>query len=83
MPKRIEKKVELLIASESEEALQGLIIKILRTAKGLTQKEIAQYLRISRSSVCDIERRGCVNTTQLFALAQLFEVDINIFNFKS
>lgn len=80
MPKRVEKKLEFSIASESEEMLQGLIIKILRIARSKTQQEVADHLQISRSSVCDIERRGCVHTSQLFSLAELFEVDVNLFN---
>jgi DNA-binding XRE family transcriptional regulator len=72
--------ISIQIFADSKHQLQGKIIRILRISAEMSQQQLAEALGISRGAVIDIEKRGSVDGVQLFAIAQIFGVDIDIFN---
>jgi transcriptional regulator with XRE-family HTH domain len=69
----------IVVEGSNEYDLQGKIIKLLRVSKGWSQQQLADKLLVSRGVVINIEKRGARDAVQLFAIASIFEVDINVF----
>ena len=59
-------------------------ITVLRAEKGLSQKEVADQLGVSRQTIISLEKNKYNPSLKLaFELALLFEVDINdVFQYK-
>ena len=59
-------------------------ITVLRAEKGLSQKEVADQLGVSRQTIISLEKNKYNPSLKLaFELAILFEVDINdVFQYK-
>ena len=56
----------------------GERLKALRTAKGLTQQQLAQTLGTTKQSICFIETgKNMPGTRLLLALADFFEVSLD------
>jgi DNA-binding XRE family transcriptional regulator len=67
------------VSASSQHELQGKIIRLLRINKGWSQQQLADLLGVSRGAVIDIEKRGATDGIQLFAIADILDVDIDIF----
>jgi DNA-binding XRE family transcriptional regulator len=70
------------LAASSKHQLQGKIIRTLRISKDMTQQQLADSLGVSRGAIIDIEKKGASDGVQLFAIADILEVDVDIFNPK-
>jgi len=59
-------------------------LMVLRAEKGLSQKEVADLLGVSRQTIISLEKNKYNPSLKLaFELALLFEVDINeVFQYK-
>lgn len=57
--------------------LVGQRIKILRKSKGKTQLELAQYLNVSKSSICNYEKGRNIPIETLVEIANYFDVTVD------
>jgi DNA-binding XRE family transcriptional regulator len=74
--------ISLRLSATTERGLQGKIIRVLRISQGKTQSEVAIALGVSRSTFVQIEKRGVLDTSQLFKLARIFQVNVEIFDIE-
>lgn len=67
------------LSATNQYQLQGKIIRTLRISKDMTQQQLADALGVSRGVVIDIEKKGASDGVQLFAIAEIFDVNIDVF----
>lgn len=77
--RRLSVSILVELSASNKHQLQGKIIRTLRISKDMTQQQLADALGVSRGVVIDIEKKGASDGVQLFAIAEIFNVDIDVF----